>query len=123
MKTKLFALAAVASTALFTTTPVIADAQLAQTICAYVAADNRNQLRKTLSDNRLRLSSVYDGIVCDGLPLVRFAIQNKASDTAEFIIKQLPGSQVASSGDVDWANSNGFSDSPVIETLIARAGG
>lgn len=123
MKFKVLTLAAIAAATASISTPVAANDQLAQSICAYVAADSRNNLRKTLSDNRLRLSNVYSSIACDGLPLVRFAIKNGANDTADFIIKQLPGSQVASSGDVEWAKSNGFADSPVIESLISRAGG
>lgn len=123
MKFNVMTLAAVIASTAFISTPVAANDQLAQSICAYVAADSRNNLRKTLSDNRLRLSNVYSSIICDGLPLVRFAIKNGANDTADFIIKQLPGSAVAASGDVEWARSNGFADSPVIESLIARAGG
>lgn len=123
MKCKLLTLAVAFATTAFISTPVTANDQLAQSICAYVAADSRNNLRKTLSDNRLRLSNVYSSIMCDGLPLIRFAIKNGANDTADFIIKQLPGSQVAASGDVEWAQSNGFGSSPVVEALIARAGG
>lgn len=98
-----------------------ANDQMVQSICAYVADDNKNNLRKTLSDNRLRLRNVYDGIACDGLPLVRHAIKHNATDTAEFIIKQLPGSQVAQSGDLEWAATNGFSASPVIAAIKARS--
>ena len=123
MKVKVITLAAVLASTAFISTPVVANDQLAQSICSYVAADSRNNLRKTLSDNRLRLSNIYSGISCDGLPLIRFAIKSGANDTADFIIKQLPSSVVAASGDVDWAKSNGFADSPVIESLIARAGG
>lgn len=123
MKFKVITLAAVLASTAFISTPVAANDQLAQSICSYVAADSRNNLRKTLSDNRLRLSNIYSGIICDGLPLIRFAIKSGANDTADFIIKQLPSSVVAASGDVDWAKSNGFADSPVIESLLARAGG
>ncbi|MDX3773072.1 DUF3718 domain-containing protein [Chromatiaceae bacterium AAb-1] len=123
MKAKLLTVVATTIFAVtsFISTPVAAnEQQLAQSICSYVAADNKNNLRKTLSDNRLRLRNVYDGIVCDGLPLVRHAIKNNAADTADFIIKQLPGSQVAASGDLEWAQTNGFAASPVIEALKAR---
>lgn len=105
----------------FISTPAAANDQLAHSICAYVAADSRNNLRKMLSDNRLRLSNVYDSVMCNGLPLVRHAIKHNANDTADFIIKQLPGSAVAKSGDVEWAQSNGFADSPVIEAIRSRA--
>lgn len=121
MKTKLIALATVFAATSFISTPVAADDQLAQSICSYVAADSKNNLRKTLSDNRLRLRNVYEGIVCDGLPLVRHAIKHNAADTASFIISQLPGSQVAASGDIEWANSNGFASSPIIAAIKERS--
>lgn len=121
MKAKLFSVAAVFAVTSFISTPAAANDQLAQSICSYVAADNKNNLRKTLSDNRLRLRNVYDGIVCDGLPLVRHAIKHNAADTADFIIKQLPGSQVAASGDVEWAQSNGFGASPIIDAIKERS--
>ena len=106
---------------LFAITPASADDQIAQSLCAYVAANDKNSIRKTLSDNRMRIKNVYDGIQCDGLPLIRFAIKNNATDAAEFIVKQLPGSQVAASGDVEWAQSNGFASSPIIEAIKARS--
>lgn len=121
MKAKLFTLAAVIATTSFISAPVAADDQLAMSICSYVAADNKNNLRKALSDNRLRLRNVYDGIVCDGLPLVRHAIKHNAADAAGFIISQLPGSQVAASGDIEWANSNGFGASPIINAIKERS--
>lgn len=123
MKFKALAFATIIASTAFISMPVTANDQLAQSICSYVAADSRNNLRKTLSDNRLRLSNIYSGILCDGLPLIRFAIKNGANETADFIIKQLPGSAVAASGDVEWAQNNGFADSPVIGFLQARAGG
>lgn len=121
MKATILTLAAVITATSFFSTPVHADEQLAQSICSYVAADSKNNLRKTLSDNRLRLRNVYDGIVCDGLPLVRHAIKHNAAETAGFIISQLPGSQVAASGDIEWANSNGFGASPIIAAIKERS--
>lgn len=121
MKAKLFTLATVIAATSFISAPAAADEQLALSICSYVAADNKNNLRKTLSDNRLRLRNVYDGIVCDGLPLVRHAIKHNAADTGSFIISQLPGSQVAASGDIEWATSNGFAASPIINAIKERS--
>ncbi|MEH8020628.1 DUF3718 domain-containing protein [Rheinheimera metallidurans] len=121
MNAKLLSLATIIAATSFISTPVAADEQLAQSICSYVAADSKNNLRKTLADNRLRLRNVYDGIVCDGLPLVRHAIKHNAADAAGFIISQLPGSQVAASGDVEWAASNGFGASPIIAAIKERS--
>jgi hypothetical protein len=121
MNAKLLTLATVIAATSFISTPVSADDQLAQSICSYVAADSKNNLRKALSDNRLRLRNVYEGIVCDGLPLVRHAIKHNAADTAGFILSQLPGSLVASSGDIEWATSNGFAASPIIASIKERS--
>ena len=119
MKFKFLAIATIAL-AQFAAPSAHASDEIVQSICAYVAADNKNNLRKALSDNRLRLRNVYDGISCDGLPLVRHAMKHKANDAAEFIIKQLPGSYVQQSGDLEWAASNGFADSPIIATIKER---
>ncbi len=120
MTLKFLPLIAVFTAPLFTTS-VSANDQLAQSFCSYVASNDKNNLRKTLSESRLRLKNVYDGIACDGLPMIRFAIKHNAGDVAEFIIKQLPGSQVAKMGDAEWAASNGFAASPIIETIKARS--
>ncbi|MCT6698956.1 DUF3718 domain-containing protein [Rheinheimera sp. 4Y26] len=120
MKLKFLPLIAVLVTP-FVTTTAAANDQVAQSLCSYIQADDKNNLRKTLSDSRLRLKNVYDGVACDGLPMIRFAIKHNAADTAEFIIKQLPGSQIVKMADAEWAASNGFAQSPIIETLKARS--
>ena len=105
------------------TAPVaVADDQLAASMCEYVAADNKNSLRKVLSDYRLRLRNVYDGVVCNGNSLIRHAFISNAADIGEFIAKQLPGSAIASSGDIAWAEANGYSASPLLAVLKSRAG-
>ncbi|MDP5136681.1 DUF3718 domain-containing protein [Rheinheimera baltica] len=105
------------------TAPVaVADDQLAASICDYVAADDKSRLRKVLSDYRLRLRNIYDGVVCDGESMIRYAFKKEAADVGEFIVKQLPGSSISGSGDIDWAESNGFSASPLLAVLKSRAG-
>lgn len=108
-------------TAPFFISPASANDKLVQSFCSYIAANDKNNLRKILSENRLRLKNVYDGITCNGLPMIRFAIKHNAGDAAEFIIKQLPGSQISSMGDAEWAANNGFASSSIIETLKARS--
>jgi hypothetical protein len=121
MTLKYASLVAVFALPLFSTSAAASEDQLAQSICSYIAANDKNSLRKTLADSRLRIKNVYDGLQCDGLTMIRFAIKSNASDTAEFIIKQLPGSQVAKMGDIEWAQSNGFASSAIIETIKARS--
>jgi D-alanyl-D-alanine carboxypeptidase len=99
-----------------------AQEQLAASMCDYVKADDKNRFRKLLSDNRLRLRNIYDGVVCDGLSLIRFAVKNNAAGAGEFIIKQLPAAQITASGDIAWAESN-QAGSALIAVLKARAGG
>ena len=101
----------------------VADDQLAASMCDYVAADDKNRLRKVLSDYRLRLRNIYDGVVCNGESLIRHAFKSNANDVGEFIVKQLPGSSVAGSGDIAWAEGNGFAASPLLAVLKERAGG
>ncbi len=101
----------------------VADDQLAASMCDYVAADDKNRLRKVLSDYRLRLRNIYDGVVCNGQSLIRHALKNNANDVGEFIVKQLPGSAVAGSGDIAWAEANGFGAAPLVGVLKERAGG
>lgn len=117
----LFCGAALSITALVS--PVaVADDQLAASMCDYVAADDKNRLRKVLSDYRLRLRNIYDGVVCNGESLIRHAFKSNAADVGEFIVKQLPGSAVSASGDIAWAEANGFTASPLLAVLKSRAG-
>jgi hypothetical protein len=103
-------------------TSVQADDQMAASMCDYVKADDKNRLRKLLSDNRLRLRNVYDGIMCNGQNMIQFAIANNANNAGEFIIKQLPAAHISASGDIAWAESN-HAGSALIAMLKERAGG
>lgn len=110
-------------TGLFVVSPVAhADQQLAASMCDYVKADDKNRFRKLLSDNRLRLRNIYDGVMCNGHTLVRFSIVSNAAGAGEFIIKQLPAALISSSGDIAWAEAN-HSGSALIAVLKERAGG
>jgi hypothetical protein len=107
--------------ATFATPVALANNQLAASMCDYVAADDKNRLRKVLSDYRLRLRNVYEGIQCDGNSLIRFAFISNAADVGEFIVKQLPASAVVESGDIAWAEANGHAVSPLFTALKQRA--
>ncbi len=113
---------AVVGLSLLTAPVALADDQLAASMCDYVAADDKNRLRKVLSDYRLRLRNIYDGVVCNGESLIRHAFKSNAADVGEFIVKQLPGSAVSGSGDIAWAEANGFAASPLLAVLKSRAG-
>lgn len=106
----------------FYSTQVQAEDQMAASMCDYIKADDKNRLRKLLSDNRLRLRNIYDGVMCNGQNMVRFAVANNATNAGEFIIKQLPAAHFGASGDIAWAESN-HAGSGLIAVLKARAGG
>lgn len=99
------------------------DNTLAKSICSYTASNDKSDLRKALSDNRIRLKEVYSGVMCDGMNLVRFAISKNATETAEFIVKQIPASDLKTSGDLEWANQNGFTASKAVVALQTRIQG
>ncbi|MFT6529898.1 MAG: hypothetical protein ACJAZB_001549 [Psychrosphaera sp.] len=89
-------------------------------ICDNVATDNKGRFRKKLKEAGVKLRNIYDGISCGGEPLVRYAIKSGATSTGEFIVKRLPASHFASSGDAEWAASNGFGDSPIVKAIAER---
>ena len=114
--------AATVTLSLLAAPAAVADDQLAASMCDYVAADDKNRLRKVLSDYRLRLRNIYDGVICNGQSLIRHSFASNAADVGEFIAKQLPGSAIADSGDIAWAEANGFAASPLLAVLKERAG-
>ncbi len=108
--------------ALLLSAPALADDQLFSSICGYVKDDNRNQLRKTLTDNKLNVRKIYDSLKCDNDNLLQFAIRSDAYESGTFIIKQMPAKTLAEFDYDSWANSNGFSASPLVNEIRARIG-
>lgn len=89
-------------------------------ICENVATDDKTRFRKKLKEAGVKLRNIYDGISCGGVPLVRYAMQKGAQKTGTFIVKRLPGSHFASSGDLDWANANGFGGTDIAKAISSR---
>jgi len=115
-------LSALMSTSFFVASPASANAQLAASLCDYVAADDKSRLRKKLKESRVKLRNIFSGVSCSGNNLLRHAMKNNADGTGKFIVKKLPKSDLASGGDVDWATANGHSGSPIVAGIKARAG-
>lgn len=111
-----------AASALTLAPSVSANDRLAVNICEYIAADDKNRLRKTLRDARIKIRDVSDDIKCNGNNLVRHAVASNSVDTGEYIIKSLPKSQLEDGADLQWANNNGFAQSPLIAAIKDRAG-
>lgn len=93
---------------------------LALNLCTYVQGDDRMRMRQRMREDRLRLRSVYDGIRCNGLSLIQFAMANGADDIGGFMVSQLPASQIEGNGDLAWAESNGHGDSAVAQAIRDR---
>lgn len=89
-------------------------------ICENVATDNKSRFRKKLKEAGVKLRNIYDGISCGGMNLVRYAMSNNAQKTGSFIVKRMPGSHFASSGDADWAAANGHGGSAIAQAIAAR---
>lgn len=89
-------------------------------ICENVATDNKSRFRKKLKEAGVKLRNIYDGISCGGMNLVRYAMSNNAQKTGTFIVKRMPSSHFAGSGDADWAGSNGHGDSAIAKAIASR---
>ena len=103
--------------------PAFADDALVVSICNFVAADDKNRLRKKLRSSKVKLRNIYDGVTCDGLNLLQFAMKKKANNVGEYIVKRLPTSKLSNGQDLNWANDNGFGGSAIVDAIKERAGG
>lgn len=69
-------------------------ADVAQTLCEYVASDDKKRLRKFLKSNKLKIRNVFKGIQCNGKDLLSFAASHNSVETGELMIKKLPKKEV-----------------------------
>ena len=95
-------------------------ASLLAGLCENVATDNKSRLRKKLKEAGVKLRNIYDGITCGGEPLVRYAMIKGVNGAGTFIVKRMPASHFAGSGDLDWANANGHGDSDIAKAIANR---
>ncbi|MCH1924378.1 DUF3718 domain-containing protein [Shewanella sp. C32] len=118
----------VVSSSILPVSKAVAEDSIAVGICTEVQADNKMRLRKELKDNRLKLRNIYGSVACNGESILRFAYHSNANDTGEFIAQRLLTDQLqAAESDgksiLDWANANGFGDSPITKAIKERLGG
>lgn len=71
-------------------TPKAQAADIAQSICEYVAADDKNRMRSFLKTNKLKIRSIFDGIQCNGKNLLEFAAARGSIETGTLMISKLP---------------------------------
>ena len=48
-------------------------ADIAQSVCEYVAADDKKRMRSFLKSNKLKIRNIFSGIQCNGKNLLEFA--------------------------------------------------
>lgn len=99
-----------------------ADEQLAGAMCGYIKEDNRNQLRKTLSENKINIRNIFGSIACNGENMLQFAIRSDAYESGTFLVKQMPSKTLADFDYAGWASSNGFAASPLVNEIKTRIG-
>ncbi len=88
IKAKIIGTALAFSMVSITPTPVQADdlQRLAENLCQYAKTDNRASMRKKLKGARMRLKTIYPGLICGSAgSLMRVAVANDALSAAKFI--------------------------------------
>ena len=70
---------------------------MAQRICEYVAANDKDRLRSYLKSSKIKIRSIYSDIKCNGQNILVFSGTNSALEVGEFILGQIPVSDVEAS--------------------------
>lgn len=65
-------------------------ANVAQSLCEYVAADDKKRMRTFLKTNKIKIRSVFKGIQCNGKNLLVFASERGSVETGSMIVSKLP---------------------------------
>ncbi|MFD2166025.1 DUF3718 domain-containing protein [Thalassotalea euphylliae] len=83
---------------------------IAQSVCEYVAADDKKRMRSFLKSNKLKIRSIFDGIQCNGQNLLEFAVAKNSVKTGELMIKKLSKKVVSANLASLQAGSQPFAD-------------
>ena len=111
----------IASATLLMSTPTHARTErIAQKLCNYIAADDKNRLRKNLRDARLKIRDINNAIECSGHSLLRYSFVSQASDVGEYIIKSIPKSHLQTQKELHWVEANGFGGTSLADVLRFR---
>ena len=88
--------------------------------CESVKQNRPQVLREMLSEYRVKLRNIYDGISCDNKPLIQASFEKNAVATGGFIARQLPVSYLNEQDVLGWAEKSGYKDSPLFESIKSR---
>ena len=69
-------------------------ADIAQSVCEYVAADDKKRMRSFLKTNKLKIRNIFAGIQCNGKNLLEFATKGSVK-TGSLMISKLPKKTVS----------------------------
>jgi hypothetical protein len=75
--------------------PKVQAANIAQSVCEYVAADDKKRMRSFLKSNKLKIRNIFSGIQCNGQNLLEFAATRGAVETGILMINKLPKNVVS----------------------------
>lgn len=122
MQKKLVGATLVLAVAAFTAPMAQAQEQWVTSLCEYTKADDKNRIRKLLTDNKINVRKIYDSVQCNGESLIKFALRSDAYEAGSFFVKQMPAKSLQAEDLENWANTNGFGQSPLINDIKARMG-
>jgi hypothetical protein len=122
MKNKMLALLVGVSVVAFTAPVAQAQEQWVVSLCEYTKADDKNRIRKLLTDNKVNVRKIYDVVKCNNESLIKFAMRSDAYEAGSFFVKQMPANSLKEEGLEDWAKANGFEASPLVNDIKARIG-
>lgn len=93
---------------------------IGKTICNSIVADDKKSLRQVLRLVGVRLSDIYEGVRCNNLTLIQFAMKNASNDIGKFMVKQVSKKVLRQVDDAGWAKTNGFESSAIVSELNKR---
>ena len=97
------------------TTPKAQAADIATSICEYVAADDKKRMRSFLKTNKLKIRRIFDNIQCNGKNLLEFASTSGSVKTGSLMISKLPKKVVSANLEILQTGSQ-----PLIDAANAR---
>lgn len=123
MKKKIAVLTLAAAAVLLTGAPaVVAQEQWTTSLCEFTKSDDKNRVRKLLSDNKVNVRKIYDNVLCNQDSLIKFAMRSDAYEVGAFYVKQMPAKALVEEGLEAWAEANGMGASPLVNDIKARIG-
>ena len=91
-------------------TPKAQAANIAQSLCEYVAVDDKRRMRSFLKTNKLKIRSIFNAIQCNGKNLLVFAAAQGSVEVGSMIIAKLPKKVVSQNLSLIQSSSQPLTD-------------